>query len=478
MLVVLAVIAGLVFLHLTIAGPVPSGGDGGNWLAVASERLGADVLTPGVGYPPLFPFLLAMFLLVMNPVPALVVCALLARSIAVLAVYLAMRGSGRVTALITALLVALAAFQLEAYAWGAYPQILASGVGVLATHYTVRFVTRLRPRDALLAVLASAAVFATHTLVAGLLLMVLPIAVAHAAWVSAEVRRNWRSAAGLTGLIVTLGVVYLASSGVRDEGRAVLNPAGLDIIEGARLAAGESLVPWIIVGFIGISSLTHRRWEGDRSFSVSVGFGWVLAGFGVFLVTGERRSLLLAEIGLLMLAATEMERFWQTVRSRRLASVTVLVLSAAIVGSILVPGVVEYGRSTDFYRIVDRQEIDALRELERAAQVGDIVVASRGRNTIPIGWWVEGITRLPAISGHDPRFLTFPAEIEEAEAANSFFDGQMTPEESVEFLSEVDARFLVVDRRGPDAQWLEQADGLPLEVILDSSSLVIFRVEP
>ena len=95
--------------------------------------------------------------------------------------------------------------------------------------------------------------------------------------------------------------------------------------------------------------------------------------------------------------------------------------------------------------------MEALQFLEGSAQMGDTVLASRGRNTIPIGWWVEGIAKLPTISGHDPRFLTFPSEIAEAEQANSFFEGEMGPQGSIEFLEEAGVRFVIVDKRGPDA---------------------------
>ena len=89
-LMVIGVVIGLTFLHLSVAGPVPSGGDGGNWLALAHDRLGYDVLTPGVTYPPAFPGILSALLLLADSVPALVTAGLLARFVGVISVYVVM----------------------------------------------------------------------------------------------------------------------------------------------------------------------------------------------------------------------------------------------------------------------------------------------------------------------------------------------------------------------------------------------------
>jgi hypothetical protein len=326
------------------------------------------------------------------------------------------------------------------------------------------------------AALAALGVLATHNLVAGLLVIALPIALVHSAWISEDVRRNWKPALTLSVSIVALGMIYLIAGIVGGEGRAVLNPNELDYAEGIRLAVGESLAPWTIIGVVGLSSLIHRHWLRQQRYPVSVGAGLLLAGTGVFILTVERRSLLVAQLGLLILAATAMQRWWLEFRERRLASKVLLVLTAALAGSIAVPGIVEYQRSTDFYRIVDRREIESIRRLGEVSDPGDTVVASRGRNTIPIGWWVEGITKMPTMSGHDPRYLTFAAEVEEAEAANVFFEAN-DPDDASQLLEDLGAEFIVVDRRGPDAGWLAHIDALELVAITETSSLVILRVD-
>jgi hypothetical protein len=80
------------------------------------------------------------------------------------------------------------------------------------------------------------------------------------------------------------------------------------------------------------------------------------------------------------------------------------------------------------------------------------------------------------MSGHDPSFLTFPGEIDEAESANAFFGGGLSPAEAVDYLESVDARYLVVDRRGPDSGWMFRADRPSFDVVYDSPTLVILEV--
>jgi hypothetical protein len=477
-LIVLGLTIGLGFLHLWVAGPVPSGGDGGNWLALAHDLLGREVVAPGVSYPPVFTSMLALLLLIWDPVPAVVIASIIARSICLSAVYMVMRGFGRTVALITATASGLAAFQLESYAWGAYPQILGQGLGLIATYFGVRYAVRPNRRFALLAVAAAAGTVLTHTLVAALLVIALVVAAAHAAFVSGRVRRNWlRGLMPIAFMVVTIGL-YLAVEVLRSEGSAVLNPADLSIRDGLNLAMGESPIPWLVVTGIGITSLLHRHWLATQSIAVSVGAGWFLAGAGLFLATGERRSLLAAQLGVILLASAQLTRWWRKSRDRGRVVVgnALLVFSAALVGSIAVPGMSDYRESTSFYRIVDTPEVEALQFLEESAEVGDTVLASRGRNTIPIGWWVEGIARLPTISGHDPRYLTFPAEILEAEEANAFFAGELEPIETTNYLNQAGVRFVVVDKRGPDSGWLFRADRPTFPVIYDSSALVILEV--
>ena len=442
---------------------------------MAHERLGIDVLTDGVRYPPVFPLTLALLVAATDPILAVVAASLVARSVAVLSVYFVLRDAGRVTAAITAGVFGVAAFQLEAYAWGAYPQILGGGLAILATYYTIRFAKDLRRRDALIAVIGSVGVVFTHTLVTALLVVALPAAYVHAAWVARDVRLHWRQALLIIVPVPLLSALYLTANAVGDS-QAILNPTALSLVEGVRLALGESPAAWLIITLVGLSSLFRRQWRDTTFLPVSVGFAWTLAGIVSFLITAERRCLLAAQVGILILAASAASRLLRRLERRRIASALLWIATISVIGSVLIPGIASYSRSTEFYRIVDSTEVESLEALGDAASRGDVVMASRGRNTIPIGWWAEGVARLPTLSGHDPRYLTFPAEIEEAEASDRFFQGDLDEGASLDYLKDLGVRFVLVDKRGPDSGWITRANVASYDFISDSATLLVLRV--
>ena len=70
---------------------------------------------------------------------------------------------------------------------GRIHKILGLAFGLLATRFAVRYAEHLNRSDALVALAAGVATALTHTLVAALLIVVLPIAGVHAGWVSTRV---------------------------------------------------------------------------------------------------------------------------------------------------------------------------------------------------------------------------------------------------------------------------------------------------
>ena len=82
---------------------VPAGADPGNWLGIANERLGRDVMAADVTYLPLFPGLLAGLLSIWGPIVGFDVAAIITISALATAVYLCTRTLGRGYALAAAI---------------------------------------------------------------------------------------------------------------------------------------------------------------------------------------------------------------------------------------------------------------------------------------------------------------------------------------------------------------------------------------
>ena len=223
LLVLGALLGATVWLHLGVAGPVPSGPDGGNWLAMAQERfLGRDVMAAAVTYPPLLPLSVAGLLLVFDPITAIATMAILAKSLVVVATYVCARSMGRTYAAVAALLVGVAGAQLEAYSWAHIHSCWGrlSGWSRFSSQSDSRASgsTRQMWTAVVLALLA----YSTHTLIGGLLVFVFPLAVAYGLWLIRAGRASWKrglwTALALSlpgGLLAAYNLVINPQEGVR-----------------------------------------------------------------------------------------------------------------------------------------------------------------------------------------------------------------------------------------------------------------------
>jgi hypothetical protein len=487
LLIILAVI------HVSVPGPVPTGADAGNWLALANEARGLDVMSADVSYPPLFPALLALLLqLNASPIVALLLMALVAKTALVVAVYLSVRTINRTFAVIAATLVATAGAQMEAYAWGGYPQLLGMAFGLMAAFLILRYIDTQERSHLLFGLVFVVATLATHVLIGGLLALAIGIAVLHWLYMVDPPRRVWRRGVSLgatvAGATAVAGVVlFFFWRGPGTE--TTLNPQALSRWEALSHVFGDALVPWAVVGVMAVVVLFFRYWPAHVAASLAVGSAWAVSSAVFFLITGEQRGLLVFQVGLILLAtlgfgaareyvAGPEKRRYSVGEPRTVGHRLLLVAGISMFFAIVVAGLGTYATAVDWYRAVDRAELSALDELQSASGPQDLVVAAKGHRGMPIGWWVEGYGERPTYSGHDVRFLAFADEREQAEVANSIFGGELSDTETIALLRQVGADYLVVDRRGPDAAWLDSELARSLPVLDDTSHLVILEARP
>ncbi len=493
LLVVSLLAAATVTVHLWVPGLVPSGADGGNWLAITKERLGMDVMSSEVSYLPLFPSLVALFSQIAGSVTALVTAALITKIALVVAVYLSTRTLGFLYSVTAAVIVGAAGAQMEAYAWGGYAQLLGTAVGLLAVFFVVRYLdTDSRPH-LVVGIVCALFAYLTHALVGGLLLVALPIGVLYWLLISRPRRREWIQALWITTVAVAPGVLYLSLSlslffGAETGVEPVLNPLELNRWFAVTQTVRDAPLLWTIVGLIAIAGFFLRGWTSSQHATIAVGLSWVVAGLSFFALTGEPRALLLVQTGLVILAVTVFKRLYEHARYRATARHrrnlfplgayrTIAIVGISMLSGLVVGGLTVYSDATNWYRVVDHQELEGLDILNQVSDPDSLVVASRGHHGNPIGWWVEGYGERPTYSGLDTRFLAFPDEREQAEIANGFFSGEMSDSEARGQLQAIGADFLVVDRRGPDAAWLDSGLARSLPVVFDSETIVVLGVE-
>lgn len=461
---------------------VPTGADPGNWLALAHETLGRGVMSADVTYPPVFPRLLAVLVGVLGSLHGLAWSGVLSHLVLIVSVYWITRSLGRPQAMGAALLILFAGYQLEAFAWGSYPQLLATGIALAALHFTVRYMRNGRAFNIVAVAVAAGFLFATHRLISGLFVVAVPIAALHWWWsaqrsTADQVRRAWIVTLGaltMGALQLVIGVLE-ARTGVTP----VLNPLDRQLTSSLWLTTREAVVPWLLVGLLSLSGLWYREWPSRWRGTVSLGVALLISGVIGFVILVEQRVLLWAQIGVVMLAIATVARWWNRLggRGRRGLSNLLLVASLAVFGSIAVTGLQSFVEATVWYRVVDVESLESLAALQTASEPGDLVIASRGHNGNPFGWWVEGYAQRPAYSAMDVRYAAFPEERRQATLSNLVLSEHLNEKETGALLEEIGARFVVVDKRGPDARWVGEGRRMGLPVIEESDSLVIFAVK-
>lgn len=476
--------AGLLVLHLMIPGVVPSGGDGGNWLALAADRFGNGAMAADVSYPPLLPFLLGLIeLLSGDEILAITTVALVSKATLVVATYVATRTLTRWYAFVAAVIVATGGYLLEAYAWGGYPQILAMGLGLLGSFFVIRYLGTQRRVHLWVGLLLCAATLLTHTMVGGLLGASLLIAVLHYLYMT-DPRPGPRKRLLKVGLTVAGSVLVLAALGylwaTAGGLEATINPIGLSRIEALTTVVQEAPYPWLVIAVLGIGVLFFRYWAEQVASTVAVGFSWALSSAVLFAVSGEPRALMVTQVGMVLLAMVGLASLLATLRTYRgwkaVLHPLAVIVGVALVASLATSGVTVYDAATDWYRVVDRPEIASLDRLSSDSQPGDLVLAATGHHGNPLGWWVQGYADRPAFTAMSPDFLAFPDEREQAELANRFFSGDMDEQESIDLIEEHGVRYIVVDKRHSDSSWLETELAKSFDVLDNTSNIVVLRV--
>ena len=210
-------VVGVVVLYGLGTHFVPTGADPGNWLAIANERLGRDVMAAEVTYLPMFPAMLASLLSLWGPIAGFAIAAILTISALVAAVYVCGRPVGRGYALAAAVVVGVAGNQVEAYAWGAYPQLLATSFGLLATFVLLRYYDSHLSRHLWIGFIFMAATLTTHALIGGLLVMALVLSTGY--WIYLVRPHQARMRTFLIGFSCATVAATAVHIGLRARGR-------------------------------------------------------------------------------------------------------------------------------------------------------------------------------------------------------------------------------------------------------------------
>lgn len=450
----IAAIAALRAVVLAAPG-VPSGIDGGNWLAFSS------IQRPGVVYPPLVPTVLTILSKGVGPTAA---CALLgavasaAPGLVILAVATWQR---RAVIGVFAALAATGSGALgETAAWGGYPQPLGLAAVLAALGAAVAYLDGGGRRELVVfGLLFAAAVWTSHLesipALGALTLLVL--------WhVTSHRGTHGGRAAALLGVaclgFAALAPVYaalLATIGVASP--QPLDPARILGVGWVAYLALLCLVP----PSLALAHVRARRGApiSQRDLSVAgAAAAAIVAWAGAFLVSGEPRlihdAVVLAPFG-----ALGVTPFWTLGRPW---SIALRSAGVAATGAVVATGLAVFPAQASYYRILNASEVAAVQWLATPDQQGAERILVADVRGVPLGWWVEGLAGREVLFASDTRWLRFEAERTQARIANTILYGSGFPgEASIERASTAGVRYVLlasgaafgISRESPPPGW-------------------------
>lgn len=401
---------------------VPTGIDGGNWLAFGTlDR-------PGLAYPPVVPSVFSFLVGAVGPTLATVLLAAAAAAapgIAILAVAWPVRqtivGIFAATAAVASMAVG------EAAAWGGYPQLLAISAAVAGLTAAAIYLAE----GGRVALVSFAALFAG--VVATSHLEAIPAAGAVAilaAW-------SWTTTGGrsarrplvvlaLAALpFVALAPLYTELLATREA--SVAGGLDLDRILGSGWLAYIFLLSLVPLALALAHRVRRSHGAAPRDLALlAAAAAAAVAWGGAYLVSGEVRLVhdvaVLAPFGAVALAVPAAR-----VRAVRFGSVRLRSAGVAAVGVIAALGLAAFPAQVAYYRILDPSDVAALRWLAALPETSPTEVLVADVHGVPLGWWAEGIAGREVLFASDIRWLRFEAERTRARIANTILYGSGFP---------------------------------------------------
>ncbi|MCC6312833.1 MAG: hypothetical protein IT337_02380, partial [Thermomicrobiales bacterium] len=278
--------------RMALMGPLATGLDGGEWLAIGRGLLGGPQRSTGGAYPPLVPIATMLAANVFGDLTAVRLMAMvscLALLGAIAGVTLSELGPW-VGALVVAVIGSASAV-VEPMAFGGYPQQFALAGMVLATWGTSAWL--LTGRLAALAVAAVSLSFVALTHHVYVLLAFAAAGIAWGAWAAAGqhpetlLRRSWplATAAGVAAILAAPTLRAFLDAGYTPPLGAVF-----DLAAAWRYSVREAMPLWTLIAGLGLLSASMLLVAGKATPLALTAFGLAAAGLFAFVPFAEPRS--------------------------------------------------------------------------------------------------------------------------------------------------------------------------------------------
>ncbi len=400
-------------------------------MAFGKDLLGTNVKPDSVVYPPVVPLVVTGLAKVLGPTKGLALMSAVSAIAPAVAAFVFLCWSGLLkgrAAILAAFLLPCSAIS-EVAAWGGFPQLLGTLFLLGNLYFLDRWLRYGQRRhligeaisgmlllavshfDVVIGMFAASSVVAIHVIgsrrkgeilrrvgVGGLvtLLFALPLEPVYIHLVPALV--SWRNAEpSITRL--TLG----------------------DFPSRFTSAMGGAWPLWAL----GLILLPPAIWlnRRDRSslFVVTVSLA---IGLALFLALA-RQVRVLHELPVLVVLAAAL--WLPTLGDHSFLSIrdpaTTLLTAGVVVAlwTVTSAGIHDLPNHRDFYNLLDHKLVRALDWIQRETPPGSVIAVSP-KNGAPLGWWVEGLSERPTLTGTPVEWLVYPQERDRAVSANRIFN--------------------------------------------------------
>lgn len=470
----------LAVYRLSEMGSLPTGVDGGNWLAIGRAFPAEGDLPNGGAYPPLVPVTARLLSVPLEPqegIRLLAIASVLAVVAAILVV--GWKEAGWWPAMLAAAVVALGRPVNEPLAFGGYPQNFALAGCLLALWLLAAAAIRPAIKTIVPAAAAFVAVALSHhayflfaSASAAILLVLL--ALAGGWW-----RRPFGHGRGWLALPLAAGMLAFAPTFLalqRSGYEPAINVSQTSLVGALEYSFRGAEWLWVSLwaaALIGpILALRSRSFPAHSPLALAM-TAMVVTATGAFAVTAEPRLLPAIAVAAPISCAA-----WIGAWREQISPQWMTVLVAAPISVLIFAFPAQDRVMRDdfaYYRVIDRDFVAAAKWAD-AHPTGGVTAVRADAREWPVGWWWRGLTDSPAMVGSNPKWLSFEAERGEAAAVAQIF-GQPTPGGAVRLARRQGVTRLVAPAHDWIGwqQWLEQGDdGLSLAYC--NESIVILDV--
>jgi hypothetical protein len=460
---------------------LPTGADGGNWLALG-RALGHQTAVPGgVVYPPLVPALALAASALGKPIAGLKLVAAIAGVVPAAGCYAAARITGlRWTAVVPCAFLAVAGSVSEAAAWGGYPQLMGLGLMPVALALLDRALRSWGLGAAALAGLALAATLSANELIGAVALLAAVLLVGVRVAVLRSRPPSLARLAAVAALAVapslllvpTYAQLLAAVWSTRGAKPAHANIAVRDILPYVYrdLPAFWYPAQLLAVAVPATVLLGRRRQAWPLVVTILAAAAILLVG-----LRQVRFGYVMPLTAVLGLAAWIDALELSGSRLRRTAA---SLLAVALVPILAYQSLVNanlFRVQVAFYAVVPGDWVPVMTFLRERTPPGSLVAVGPDAVADPTGWWVQGLGQRPALISSDPAWLNFPEERARAREAQWIFDPSVSAAESLRRARKLGVAYLLVDKRWPHYQAWHGA-GAGLRVALDEPDVALVEV--